>query len=47
MKNRQNTTPSNPYATNRGGRIEAPKKPSTGDPAATVKRGDDLRSRHS
>jgi hypothetical protein len=33
----------NPYATNRGGRIEAPTRPAANDPKATVKRGDDLR----
>jgi hypothetical protein len=35
----------NPYATNRGGKIDAPKTPSAGDPRATVTKGDDLRKR--
>ena len=39
MKNTQN----NPYATNRGGKIISPKNPSSGDPHATVTKGDDLR----
>lgn len=37
----------NPYATNKGGYIKAPHKPSHGDPRATVtvgKGSDDLRS---
>ena len=33
----------NPYATNRGGRIESPKSPAKKDPRATVTKGDDLR----
>ena len=33
----------NPYATNRGGKIEAPHAPAANDPRATVKKGDDLR----
>jgi len=33
----------NPYATNRGGKIEAPVSPSANDPVATVRKGDDLR----
>lgn len=33
----------NPYATNRGGKIDAPKAPAAGDPRATVTKGDDLR----
>ena len=41
MKERNRTK--NPYATNKGGKIEAPVSPSKGDPKATVKRGDDLR----
>jgi hypothetical protein len=41
MKNSKNTK--NPYVTNRGGRIEAPTAPASGDPRATVTKGDDLR----
>lgn len=37
------TNETNPYATNRGGKIDAPHPVSQGDPAATVTRGDDLR----
>lgn len=33
----------NPYATNKGGKIEAPKKPAAGDPKATKIVGNDLR----
>lgn len=33
----------NPYATNRGGKVNAPKNPASGDPRATVTKGDDLR----
>ena len=33
----------NPYATNRGGKIDAPKSPALKDPRATVTKGDDLR----
>ncbi|MBP3592491.1 MAG: hypothetical protein J6K14_08420 [Clostridia bacterium] len=32
-----------PYATNKGGRIEAPRKVSEGEPRATKTVGDDLR----
>lgn len=39
----KNTLNQNPYATNRGGKIDAPRKPSSGDPRATVTKGDDLR----
>ncbi len=35
----------NPYATNRGGRIDAPVSPSQNDPKSTVTRGEDLRRR--
>lgn len=42
--NKKNRFPTNPYATNRGGKITAP-KPVTADPASTVTKGDDLRSR--
>ena len=35
----------NPYATNRGGKINAPISPLVNEPKATVKRGDDLRTR--
>lgn len=34
----------NPYQTNRGGRIEAP-KPQKDEPRASVIRGDDLRTK--
>jgi len=43
MKNKHE--PKNPYATNRGGRINAPVSPSANDPKSTVTRGDDLRRR--
>lgn len=33
----------NPYATNRGGKIDAPRTPAKDDPRATVTKGDDLR----
>ena len=33
----------NPYATNRGGKIDAPKPVTANDPRATVTKGDDLR----
>lgn len=33
----------NPYATNKGGKIQAPNTPSAADPRATVTKGDDLR----
>ena len=33
----------NPYATNKGGKIEAPRKPSANDPKSTRKEGNDLR----
>ena len=39
----KNTPHNNPYATNRGGKIDSPKNPSAGDPRATVTKGDDLR----
>ena len=39
----KHTLNQNPYATNRGGKIESPKNPSSGDPRATVTKGDDLR----
>lgn len=42
--NRKNYS-NNPYATNRGGKIDAPKAPASGDPRATVTKGDDLRKR--
>ena len=42
--NRKNYS-SNPYATKRGGKIDAPKAPASGDPRATVTKGDDLRKR--
>ena len=35
-----------PYATNRGGKIEAPRK-SEGEPKASVIKGDDLRKKGS
>ncbi len=35
----------NPYATNRGGKINAPVSPAQNDPKSTVTRGDDLRKR--
>ena len=41
---KNNTFKANPYATNRGGRIVAP-KPVTDEPASTVTKGNDLRSR--
>ncbi len=37
----------NPYATNKGGKIEAPTPVGTGDPKATKTVGDDLRVRPS
>lgn len=33
----------NPYATNKGGKIESPRHPAKDDPKATRKTGDDLR----
>ena len=39
----KNTLRKNPYATNRGGKIDALHSPSSGDPKATVTKGDDLR----
>lgn len=33
----------NPYATNKGGEIKAPTKPSNGDPKTTKTTGNDLR----
>lgn len=39
----KNTFQKNPYATNRGGKVNAPHNPSAGDPRATVTKGDDLR----
>lgn len=38
------TNEKNPYATNRGGKIQAP-HPVKDEPRATVTRGDDLRKR--
>ncbi len=35
----------NPYATNRGGRIQAPVSPGAQDPRSTVTRGEDLRKK--
>ena len=35
----------NPYATNRGGKIDAPKPTTAKEPRATVTKGDDLRKR--
>lgn len=40
---KENKQTKNPYATNRGGKINAPTSVGAGDPKATVKRGDDLR----
>lgn len=34
----------NPYATNAGGQIKAPKNPAKDSPKATVTKGNDLRS---
>ena len=34
----------NPYATNKGGMIKAPKTPAKDSPKATVVKGNDLRS---
>ena len=34
----------NPYATNKGGKIEAPNTPSHNDPSATGMKGNDLRT---
>lgn len=43
--NKLHKTPTpNPYATNRGGRIEAPQKPAQDEPRATRKCGNDLRT---
>lgn len=43
--NKLHKTPTpNPYATNRGGKIEAPHNPAANDPSATRKRGEDLRA---
>ncbi len=39
----KNTPKKNPYATNRGGKLTAPHAPASGDPRATVTKGDDLR----
>jgi hypothetical protein len=39
MKSKQN----NPYATNKGGMIKAPKNPAKDSPKATVTKGNDLR----
>lgn len=39
MKNKQG----NPYATNKGGMIKAPKNPAKDSPKATVTKGNDLR----
>lgn len=41
---KKNRFVANPYATNRGGKITAP-KPVTSDPSSTVTKGEDLRSR--
>ena len=41
MKEKQ--THQNPYATNKGGKIEAPHQVGRNDPKATRKTGDDLR----
>ncbi len=41
MKNKNQTK--NPYATNKGGKIDAPATVAKGDPQASVTRGDDLR----
>ncbi|MBR4295762.1 MAG: hypothetical protein IKT56_02850 [Clostridia bacterium] len=35
--------PANPYATNKGGKIEGNRNPSAGDPKVTRKSGNDLR----
>ena len=42
---KKETNRKNPYATNKGGKIEAPSPVSTGDPKATKTCGDDLRTR--
>lgn len=42
---KKKNTGKSPYATNRGGKIEAPVNPSSADPKSTVTRGDDLRKR--
>ena len=42
---KKETTRKNPYATNKGGKIESPTPVGTGDPKATKTVGDDLRSR--
>jgi hypothetical protein len=42
---KKNVSTKNPYATNRGGKIDAPAHPSQGDPKSTVTRGDDLRKK--
>ena len=39
----KNTHRANPYATNKGGKINSPNTPASGDPRATVTKGDDLR----
>ena len=39
----KNISQKNPYATNRGGKLNAPHAPALGDPRATVTKGDDLR----
>lgn len=41
---KQNQT-KNPYATNKGGKINAPTPVGTGDPKATRTHGDDLRKK--
>ena len=41
----KNTQKHNPYASNRIGKIDAPHKPASGDPRATVTKGDDLRKK--
>ena len=40
---KRNQTKKNPYATNKGGRIQAPTAPATDRPVSTVRKGDDLR----
>lgn len=42
---KQRTERKNPYATNRGGKINAPTSPLVNEPKAIVKRGDDLRAK--
>ena len=40
---KETKTTRNPYATNRGGKINAPHEVAKDDPRATVTKGDDLR----